>query len=116
MREYVSKGGTIYIYMKWKEINERVLEEVLAAWSEGLDVHDRDLEEWALVAAEELNIPNFTAGHHWLLNFKGRNKIVDRKPRITGKIHRGATKEARDEFVQKVRSLLQRVPSRNVII
>ena len=77
MREYVNRGGNAYA--KHRMINDIVLEEFILAMEEGWEVHDRDLEEWGQIAAEQLNLPNFHASPGWVLNFKRRNKIVDRK-------------------------------------
>lgn len=108
IRDYVNKGGTVY--MKYKSINDRVLEEFIASWQEDLEVHERDLEEWALIAAEELNIPNFKASHTWVSHFKQRNKIVFRaRTKLVGR-KRKAEEEAivarADKFLAEVRPLL----------
>ncbi|CAF4718017.1 unnamed protein product, partial [Rotaria sp. Silwood2] len=41
--------------------------------------HDAAIQRWALSQAKTGNLHNFTASHHWLLNFKRRNGITSRK-------------------------------------
>jgi hypothetical protein len=112
MRSYLNLGGTVYT--KYRAINDRVLEEFSAAYESGVEIHDRDLEEMGTVAAEELNIPTFVAGHHWVENFKRRNRIVDRKAKIVGKKKMQATQEAIDQFMSELRPVLAAVPANKV--
>jgi hypothetical protein len=100
--------------MKWKEINERVLDEFMNAFESGVEIHDRDLEEMALLAAEELDLPTFAASHHWLLNFKQKNKIVDRKAKIVGRKKDQHVQEAVDRFMGDIRPILENVPADKV--
>lgn len=76
-----------------------------------MEVHDRDLEEWALVAAEKLKLPKFKASHHWIDLFKRRNKIVFRtRTRLVGrkrKHEEGVIARAVDNFMEDVQKLLE---------
>ena len=83
--------------MKYGKLNADVKREFDSCLEEGIVLHDRDLIEFALVAAEKhklkdfkvpfdcyasdhhLNRPKFQAGEHWLHNFKSQNHIVSRK-------------------------------------
>jgi hypothetical protein len=117
IREYLNHGGTVYA--KFRAINERVLEEFTSAADEGLEIHDRDIEEWGLVAAENLKLPSFVAGHHWISHFKRRNKIVSRKATgIVGRKHRlnaAGMKHSIDEFMEEVKPMVAKLPREKVL-
>jgi hypothetical protein len=116
MLEYLTHGGTVY--SKFKAINDRVLEEFSSAFDEGMEIHDRDLEEWGLLAAEKLRLPNFVASHHWIAHFKRRNKIVSRK--ATGAVDRkrridaAGLKQSIDKFMADVKPVVAKLPRQKV--
>ncbi len=76
-REYVSNNGNRR--QKLIRVENFVLDKFRYARDRSLAVHDIDLQRWALSHAKTENIDNFTASHHWLLNFKKRNGISSRK-------------------------------------
>jgi hypothetical protein len=75
--EIANHGGTKY--QKFRAINDYVFREFVESMDHGLPVHDRDLEEWGLIYAEQVGARDFIGGHHWCVNFKRRNKIASRK-------------------------------------
>ena len=101
-------------------INERVLEEFSSASDEGMEIHDRDIEEWGLVAAEQLNLPSFVAGYYWITHFKRRNKIVSRKATaVVGRKRRldaAELKNSIDEFMADVKPIIAKLPREKVKI
>lgn len=109
MREYVNRGGTVYA--KYKVINDKVLEQFYDFWSQDLEIHDKDLEEWALLAAEKVGMPEFKASHTWIGIFKRRNKIVFRHvTKLAGKKRRDDASnidDAIDSFMADVQSLIK---------
>jgi hypothetical protein len=117
MLEYLTHGGTIY--SKFKAINDRVLEEFSSAFDEGMEIHDRDLQEWGLVAAEKLQLPSFVASPYWIAHFKRRNKIVSRKAtRIVGRKRRldaPGLKHSIDVFMAAARPVVAKLPREKVI-
>jgi hypothetical protein len=44
-----------------------------------LPVHDNDIRRWALEKAKEESLEDFTASHHWLINFKKCHQITSRR-------------------------------------
>jgi Tc5 transposase DNA-binding domain len=117
IRDYLNHGGTVY--SKYRAINERVLEEFSSAFDEGMEIHDRDIEEWGLVAAEQLNLPNFVASPFWIAHFKRRNKIVSRKATgVVGRKRRmdaAGLKQSIDTFMAEVKPVVAKLPREKVI-
>ena len=95
---------------------------------EGIVLHDRDLIEFALVAAEKhklkdfkvpfdcyapqhLNRPKFQTSEHWLHNFKSQNHIVSRKIIKFVSVKRHENVEALEEsihtFMEELKPVLK---------
>lgn len=105
MISYAEKEGTKF--MKFKTIDECVYEKFCEAFNNFDTIHERDLQEWALVEAERLLIPDFKASARWLHLFKKRHRIVSRK--IT-KLRTRSTRfdaEKVDQAIQKFQGDLE---------
>jgi Tc5 transposase DNA-binding domain len=76
-REYVTNNGNRR--QKLERMEKFVLARFQSARENNLPVHDIDVQRWALSQARMENTNDFTASHHWLLNFKKRNGISSRK-------------------------------------
>lgn len=116
MQTYVEHGGTKY--QQFRAINDEVFAQFMDSIDRGISVHDRDLEEWALLEAQSRSIHSFKASSHWLENFKARNKIVSRKVnRIRGQKKRNdaakLTKEIK-AFFDCLGPILQATPRNKV--
>jgi nucleoid DNA-binding protein len=96
--------------MRFQQVDGDVLEQFTEARLRYEDVHDRDLQEWGLVAAQRHNLPAFKASEKWLYNFKGRHKIVGRKITkfITHSSHadRQKVQEAIHRFMENIAPIL----------
>jgi hypothetical protein len=117
IREYLTHGGTVY--NKYRSINDRVLDEFSSAFDEGMEIHDRDIEEWGLVAAEQLKFPSFVASPFWIAHFKRRNKIVSRKATgVVGRKRRldaAGLRQSIDEFMAEVKPVVAKLPREKVV-
>uniref|UniRef100_A0A914XS31 HTH CENPB-type domain-containing protein n=1 Tax=Panagrolaimus superbus TaxID=310955 RepID=A0A914XS31_9BILA len=77
MREYLTSNGSKI--QKYSDIHLAVLKDFLNMRSELEEIHDRDLIDSALKAADELGLTTFKASEGWLHGFKKKNRIVSRK-------------------------------------
>ena len=108
IREYVSRGGTNF--SKWEQIDRIVYEEFCEWKNNRIIVHDRDLQETALLAAKKIKLDNFKASQHWISKFKTKHGIVSRK--ITKFVSTKTMNEEADfekiskNFVVEVRELI----------
>jgi hypothetical protein len=57
MQKYLRDRGTKY--MKYVAINEEVKQQFEESLQSGIPVHDREIMEWGLIAAEKCGIPDF---------------------------------------------------------
>ena len=73
----VANGGTKFD--KFRQINGYVFDQVQSARQNMLPVHEEDLRRWALAKAAEIQCDQFTAGTHWIDNFKHRHGLVSRR-------------------------------------
>lgn len=64
---------------KLQRIDQFVFEQFTRARQSCLPILDFDLCHLAIENARCLNLPEFTASHHWLLYFKHRHQISSRK-------------------------------------
>ena len=76
-RQYISQQGTKR--QKIEDIRQLVFKKFSDAREKCLPVHDVDIQRWGFKAAKELNVGNFHASHHWLLDFKRKYRIVSRR-------------------------------------
>ena len=56
-----------------------MIDQFLGVRLNSLSVHDIDHQRWARAQAKIETLDNFTASHHWLLNFKKCNGVSSRK-------------------------------------
>uniref|UniRef100_A0AC34FX85 HTH CENPB-type domain-containing protein n=1 Tax=Panagrolaimus sp. ES5 TaxID=591445 RepID=A0AC34FX85_9BILA len=77
MKQYLGTDGSKI--QKFCDINLAVLRDFLNMRNELEEIHDRDLVDSALKAADELGLPTFKASEGWLHQFKKKNGIVSRK-------------------------------------
>ncbi len=70
MRDYIARGGSNF--HKWKQIDQKVYDEFCEWKHNRLIVHDRDLLESALIAAEEFNALDFKVCLQILFPFMSR--------------------------------------------
>uniref|UniRef100_A0A914YV56 HTH CENPB-type domain-containing protein n=1 Tax=Panagrolaimus superbus TaxID=310955 RepID=A0A914YV56_9BILA len=94
MKQYLTTGGSTF--HKYEKIDEFVINEFIK-WKQDFQiVHERDLVDAAMSAADSLGMENFKASEFWIRSFKRRHRIVSRK--ITNFI---ATKDlAQEESIQ----------------
>jgi hypothetical protein len=77
MEKYLSKGGTIF--HKYEKIDEFVISEFVKWKQEFQIVHERDLVDAAMLAADSVGMEGFKASEFWIRSFKKRHRIVSRK-------------------------------------
>jgi len=103
---------------KWVAIRELTLKEFEKALEVGGSIHDVDLQQWAMEAAGQIDLPDFKACHSWVTNFKKMNRICSRK--ITKLVSRAnfkkqdVLKEKAEEFVADVKPLIEKFGPKNV--
>jgi len=103
-REYVENNGNRR--QKLDRVEIFVLNKFDDARANSLPVHEVDIQRWALYQARAEGLDDFTASHHWLINFKRRNRISSR--RVTKFIckreaaDRSLIEKSGDQFVQEV--------------
>uniref|UniRef100_A0A914QVY8 HTH CENPB-type domain-containing protein n=1 Tax=Panagrolaimus davidi TaxID=227884 RepID=A0A914QVY8_9BILA len=77
MQAYLKKGGTAL--KKYESISETVFQEFLQ-WKQDFQVvHDRDIADSALAAADALDMFDFEASEAWIRRWKKRHRVVSRK-------------------------------------
>ena len=114
--DYANKEGTKF--MKFEEIREFVFQQFSEARNNFEPVHDRDLQDSALIKAKKCNFPDFKAGSHWLHGFKKRYRIGGRK--ITKlrtkktRVDEEKLKQAIEEFQANLAPVLENVNPSNV--
>jgi hypothetical protein len=112
----LARGGNKY--QKWEAIDQRVEAEFHRLRIEHIPVHDRDLQEIALITGEVLGMSQFKAGSCWLFRFKQRHRIVGRK--ITKFIgHRAHLESAEREasihqFRKEMRPIFHSISASNI--
>lgn len=98
------------MYSKFAAINAKVLENSYETWEADIEMHDKDLMDWGILAAEQAGV-TFAASPHWLDNFKHRNKIVYRaRTKLKDRRQRedeGKISTSIETFLAEVRTLLQ---------
>uniref|UniRef100_A0A915EMF6 HTH CENPB-type domain-containing protein n=1 Tax=Ditylenchus dipsaci TaxID=166011 RepID=A0A915EMF6_9BILA len=116
IKAYVANEGTTQ--MKIQEVDERTFAEFLNCREEGIVIHDRDIEEMALSAAEGIGLENFKAGHSWIHLFKKRHNILSRKiTKMIGtktKAELKAIEESIVQFHNEMRPILATTPKNKV--
>jgi hypothetical protein len=104
--------------MKYRAIDEAVGELFEKAIKNAETVHDRDLQEWALVEATKCGFHAFKASTKWLHVFKRRHRIVGRKitKQRTRKTHVDQQKleQSIEDFQQKLAPILEATNASNV--
>lgn len=61
--------------MKYKELDKMVEQELFEALDNFEEIHDRDIQEMALIAAKKIDLMDFKASPRWTLRFKKRHRI-----------------------------------------
>lgn len=114
--KYLQRGGTHK--EKLLEIAEYVLCNFAKSMDQNAIVHDIDIRRWALEANAKVNLENFKASRHWILQFKQRNGIVSRK--ITKFVGRSYRQDKADletiakDFIASVKPYIGKCGADNV--
>lgn len=105
IKQYVKEQGTKFD--KFQRIDEFVYTEFMRARKAYLPIHDSDVRRLAIKKAREINLNDFVASHHWLINFKSRHHISSRKiTKLVTKHHvedRNEILKSGEDFVKKVK-------------
>lgn len=117
IKQYVKVQGTKA--QKLQRLDEFVFAQFTRARESYLPVHDSDLRRLAIQKARCLNLNDFTASHHWLLDFKQRHHISSRKvTKLITKNHcedRNKILNSADTFLKKVNKTIPKYPVDHVL-
>ena len=117
IKQYVKVQGTKA--QKLQRLDEFVFPQFTRARESYLPVHDSDLRRLAIQKARCLNLNDFTASHHWLLDFKQRHHISSRKvTKLIAKNYcedRNKILNSADTFLKKVNKIIPKYPVDHVL-
>jgi hypothetical protein len=107
MKKYLERGGSNY--KKYDNVDKMTLEAFISMRDDEEEVHDNDLIDAALNAAEELGLTEFKASASWLLRFKKKYRIVSRKVTAYVTSAQLDEREELDEMVEAFRCKIKRI-------
>ena len=117
IKQYVKEQGTKF--HKLKRVDEFFYAEFMRARKAYLPIHDSDVRRLAIKKAREVNLNDFVASHHWLINFKRRHHISSRKiTKLVTKHHLEDHSEilkSAENFVKKVKDKIPKYVEDHIV-
>lgn len=117
IKKYVKDEGTKF--QKLQRIDEFVYGEFIRARESYIPVHDSDIKRLAIKKARTMNLNDFTASHHWVLEFKRRHRISSRKiTKLVSKHHledRSEILKSAENFVKTVKEMISNYTEDHVL-
>lgn len=116
IKQYVKDQGTKF--HKLQRVDEYAYTEFLRARNSYLPIHDCDIRRVAIKKAREMDLNDFVASHHWILDFKRRHNISSRKvTKLVTKHHledRDQILKSAETFVKTVKDALPQYDENHV--